>query len=59
LPEITTTKSDFVFVRSGRKMVKINFDEMRYTESLSDYIKIYLADKFITTREIISNIETR
>ena len=46
-------------MRSDRKMVKINFDEIRYVESLSDYIKIHSADKTITTRETISNIETR
>jgi DNA-binding LytR/AlgR family response regulator len=40
-------------------MVKINFDEIRYVESLSDYIKIYLADKTIITRETISNIQTK
>jgi len=57
--EESTLKNDFIFVRSERKMVKINFDEIRYIESLSDYIKIYLADKISTTRETISNIETK
>jgi DNA-binding LytR/AlgR family response regulator len=52
-------RNNFIFVRSDRKMVKINFDEIRYVESLSDYIKIYLADKTIITRETISNIQTK
>jgi len=52
-------KSDFIFVRSDRKMVKINFKEISYIESLSDYIKIHLKDKTVTTRETISNIETK
>jgi two-component system LytT family response regulator len=30
-----------------------------YVESLSDYIKIHSADKTITTRETIGNIETK
>ena len=55
----TALKNDFIFVRSDRKMVKINFEEMLYVESLSDYIKIHLADKTITTRETISNIESK
>lgn len=55
----TVIKSNFIFVRSDRKMVKINFEEMLYVESLSDYIKIYLSDKTITTRETISNIESK
>ncbi len=57
--EIAQDKSDFIFVRSDRKMVKINFSEINYIESLSDYIKIYLADKTIITRETISNIEAK
>jgi two-component system LytT family response regulator len=57
-PEIFV-KNDFIFVRSDRKMVKINFDEIMYIESLSDYIKIHLAASTITTRETISNIETK
>lgn len=51
-------KNDFIFVRSDRKMIKINFSEVRYIESLSDYLKIHLEDKTIITRETISNLET-
>lgn len=51
--------SDFIFVRSDRKMVKINFSEIDYIESFSDYIKIHLEDKIIVTRETISNIEAK
>ena len=51
--------STFIFVRSERKMVKINFDEIIYMESLSDYIKIHLIKNIIITRETISNMETK
>lgn len=51
-------KNDFIFVRSDRKMIKINFSEVHYIESLSDYLKIHLEDKTIITRETISNLET-
>ena len=57
--EKNTLKSDFIFVRSDRKMLKINFDEVLYIESLSDYVKIHLEAKTITTRETISNIERK
>ncbi len=67
--EISNTKSNtpvqenvlnnFIFVRADRKMVKINFEEILYIESLSDYIKIHTINKTITTRESISNIETK
>jgi two-component system LytT family response regulator len=52
-------KSDYFFVRSERKMVKINFSDIEFIESLSDYIKIQLADKTVVTRETISNIEVK
>ncbi|WP_449374873.1 LytR/AlgR family response regulator transcription factor [Aureibaculum luteum] len=55
----THEKNDFIFVRADRKMVKINFSEILYIESLSDYIQIHLTDKTITTRETISNIEAK
>jgi DNA-binding LytR/AlgR family response regulator len=58
-PKIIQDKSDFVFVRAERKMVKINFSEINYIESFSDYIKIHLADKTIVTRETITNIEAK
>jgi DNA-binding LytR/AlgR family response regulator len=37
-------------------MVKLNFDEILYVESFSDYLKIHLADKSIITRETITSI---
>ena len=52
-------KSDYLFVRSDRKMVKINFDEILYIESLSDYIKIFTNKKTVITRETISNMEAK
>ena len=57
--EITPEKSDFIFVRSDRKMIKINFSEIAFIESLSDYVKIHLVDKVVVTRETITNIEVR
>jgi DNA-binding LytR/AlgR family response regulator len=57
--EIIEEKNDYIFVRSDRKMIKINFSEITYIESLSDYVKIHLQDKTIVTRETISNIEAK
>lgn len=57
--ELKEEQSDFIFVRSDRKMIKVNFSEIDYIESFSDYIKIHLEDKTIVTRETISNIEAK
>lgn len=56
--EKSKNNNDFVFVRSDRKMVKINFKDMLFVESLSDYIKVYTIENEIITRETISNFES-
>jgi len=57
--ELIPEKNDFIFIRSDRKMVKINFDAILYIESLSDYIKIHTLDKIYITRETITSIEAK
>ena len=57
--EVEDEKNESFFVRSDRKMVKVNFCEILYIESLADYIKIYLHDKKVVTRETISSIEAK
>lgn len=57
--EIIPERSDHIFVRSDRKMIKISFCDINYIESLSDYIKIHLTDKTVITREMISSIEAK
>ncbi len=52
-------KSNYMFVRSDRKMIKLTFDDILYIESLSDYLKIHTKEKTIITRETISNIESK
>ncbi len=57
--QIEEEKSDYFFVRSDRKMIKISYAEILYIESLGDYLKIHLKDKSVVTRETIANIETK
>jgi DNA-binding LytR/AlgR family response regulator len=57
--QIKIEQSDFIFVRSDRKMIKVNFSEICYIESLGDYIKIVLDTKNIITRETISSMEAK
>lgn len=54
-----TEDSEFFFVRSERKMVRIKFSDIRFIESIADYIKIHLQEKNVVTRETISNIESK
>ncbi len=57
--ELIHEKSNFIFVRSDRKMIKVNFSEVNYIESLGDYLKIHLSNKTIITRETITSIEAK
>jgi len=56
---VTTETNDFIFVRSNRRMLKVDFDAILYIESYSDYIKIHLPKSVIVTRETISSIEAK
>lgn len=50
---------NFIFVRSDRRMLKVDFDAIIYIESYSDYIKIHLNNSKIVTRETITSIEAK
>ncbi|WP_028891201.1 LytTR family DNA-binding domain-containing protein [Tenacibaculum sp. 47A_GOM-205m] len=53
------TFKDFMFVRADRKMVKINFCDILYIESLGDYVKVFTNDSTIITRETISSFDEK
>jgi DNA-binding LytR/AlgR family response regulator len=51
--------NEFMFVRSERRMIKIDFESIIYIESYSDYIKIHLVNETVVTRETISAVEAK
>src|SRR5690606_38782044 len=53
------SRNDFIFVRADRKMVKVNFCDILYIESLADYLKIFSTAGVIITRESISNLDAK
>lgn len=57
--DLGNEKTDFFFVRSNRKMMKINYADLQYIESLADYVKIFVNNAPIVTRETISSIEAK
>lgn len=57
--KIEPDKSESFFVRSDRKMVRIDYSEILFIESLGDYVKIYFDKDTVVTRETISNIEAK
>ena len=50
-------ENNFMFVRSERRMIKVEYHHIIYIESYSDYLKIHLNDQTIVTRETISSID--
>lgn len=57
--ETQNESNDFMFVRSERRMVKIDFNTIIYIESYSDYLKIHLKNTIVVTRETITAIEVK
>jgi DNA-binding LytR/AlgR family response regulator len=52
------TRSDrFLYVRADRKMVKVMVDEIGYIESLKDYVRIFLPDRQVITKQTITALE--
>jgi len=46
---LTETASDFLFIKSNKKTIKVKFTDIYYIEGLGDYIQIHLADQKIIT----------
>ena len=56
---IPEKESEFIFIKIDRQMVKINFNELLFIESYSDYLKIHLLTDTKITRETITAIEEK
>lgn len=52
------TRTDrFLYVRADRKMVKVMVDDIQYIESLKDYVRIFVKDQQIITKQTITALE--
>lgn len=58
-PVIDENKNEsFVYFRADRKMVKVLLSDVLYVESMKDYIKIFVKNDVIITKQSISSVET-
>lgn len=56
--ESALTQNDrFLYVRADRKMVKVMVDDIQYIESLKDYVRIFVKDQQIITKQTITGLE--
>jgi DNA-binding LytR/AlgR family response regulator len=55
--EHNTVEPEHIFFNVNKKMVKVYLDEILYIESLKEYVKIHLKDRFIITKFQIGELE--
>jgi DNA-binding LytR/AlgR family response regulator len=52
------SNNDFLFIKSGYKLLRIKFDEIKYIEGMSEYIKIHLtSSKPVMTLLSLKSVE--
>ncbi|RYZ24166.1 MAG: response regulator transcription factor [Chitinophagaceae bacterium] len=57
-PEADEARSEpFIYVRCDRKMVRVNLEEIRYIESMKDYVKVYTDNGLLITKQSITSME--
>lgn len=57
-PAEVSSNSDFLFIRSDYKILRINFDDIRYIEAMSEYVRIHQAgSKPVMTQVTMKSIE--
>ncbi|WP_341835058.1 LytTR family DNA-binding domain-containing protein [Chitinophaga pollutisoli] len=52
-------ETDYIFVKTEYRIIKINLEDILYIEALKDYIKIYTANQPILTLKSLKSFETR
>ena len=48
-----------IFVKENKKMVKLEFDKIKYIESLKDYVRFHIDDKNVICKMSMSELENR
>ncbi|WP_299364270.1 LytTR family DNA-binding domain-containing protein [Winogradskyella sp.] len=56
--ESLDNQSQYVFIKTNRKMVKVNFDDILFTESYGEYVRIYTNEDIILALQTTSFMET-
>jgi len=41
--------TDFIYLKTDRKLEQIRFDELVFVEALGDYVKVFLTDRYVVT----------
>ena len=49
---------DFIFIKDKGSMVRINFNDLQYVESIGNYVKIFSGKKFYVSHITMREMET-
>ena len=55
--EEQVVESDYIMIKSDKKMYKIDFEDIIYVQSYGDYVKIITKEKTIIASETLKNME--
>jgi len=55
---LKTQPSDYFFVKTNRKMVKVKYEEILFIQSYGEYIKLYTTDDVLLALQTTSYMET-
>jgi len=59
-PEEVKSNKEFLFIKSEYKILRINFDDIRYIESMSEYVRIHLVgSKPVMTQLSMKSVEEK
>ncbi len=50
-------QENFIYFRADRKMVKVMLNDIRYIESMKDYVKVFTDDDVIITKQSLNSVE--
>lgn len=51
------TQKDYFFVKADGKLVKLNYEEIRYIEGMKDYLKIYTQTSYYVVHQTMKSME--
>jgi DNA-binding LytR/AlgR family response regulator len=57
--ELIAPKEHFIFLKSGRELLKFNLNDILYVEALASFTKVFTQDKVTIISESISDLHTK
>lgn len=59
MKELTAPKENFIFLKSGRELLKFNLNDILYIEALASFTKVYTQGKTTVISESISELHAK